>query len=169
MFNARQSTSSLFFKLPDTFRTFKDDKLLTYGIVLVVCGVLSIINATVAIFMRATKEYYLKDYTNTHWITSVSLVAGFSAILSQKLRMNYFLFASICLNSIGAMVFVGAFVFDCLNIREIRQIGKTLKSESLQSRIAPLVTYATFDILTSMISFAMCCGVLYESKKIAVR
>lgn len=154
------------FELPNNFKKLHSNKLLFYGLILFLSGMASVLNGAIATALEAVKSYHVAQYVNTHWITSTFVLAGLSTILAERLRINFFLFSSVCFNSLSVSIAVGSFIFDCININVVSLQQNVPYITKLKQ---PMIIYSVVDLITSAIAMVSAVLALVEIRRICGR
>ncbi|KHN85439.1 hypothetical protein Tcan_00383, partial [Toxocara canis] len=120
---------------------------------LVVIGVVSAMNGFLASCIQAEKSYNVQHYTNTHWITTVSIFAGLSACTLRSFSaITHTLALMIATNLFAVTIAAAALIADTFNIFIILRDFQALSANLLLSR---LQVYGMLSY--SIVDFLLCC------------
>ncbi|VDM49657.1 unnamed protein product [Toxocara canis] len=120
---------------------------------LVVIGVVSAMNGFLASCIQAEKSYNVQHYTNTHWITTVSIFAGLSACTLRSFSaITHTLALMIATNLFAVTIAAAALIADAFNIFIILRDFQALSANLLLSR---LQVYGMLSY--SIVDFLLCC------------
>lgn len=163
--------SSFLFGQPNSVERAPTRKLLVCGVGLSVCGIATTLSGAIASALEAEKTYHLEHFTNTHWITSVFLFAGISAVLVDKTKINAFLLLTVALCCASVAIGLIAIVADCVNIYIVSGVNiSTMAYTALtQLQLDVMLTYSIIDIVICIISTALCFVILTTVWRISSR
>uniref|UniRef100_A0A9J2PKR8 G-protein coupled receptors family 1 profile domain-containing protein n=1 Tax=Ascaris lumbricoides TaxID=6252 RepID=A0A9J2PKR8_ASCLU len=117
---------------------------------LMVVGGASIVNGFLASCLQAEKSYSMQHYTNTHWITTVSIFAGLSACsLRSFSTLTHSLALMIATNLFAMTIAAAALLADVFNIFVILRDFQALSSNLLFTRLQVygMLSYSVVDFL----------------------
>lgn len=165
-------TGQFLFGIPNSISKLYSNKLYLYGWLTVIMGILSLANASIATGLEGVKSYYITQYVNTHWITSIFVISGGTTILVERLHIDFFLFTAICTNLIALFTAIGAVIFDCANLHTVSRIDRgsdsvRATSDNIQTRA--MIAYSVIDIICCSAAFTFSLLTCLEMRSISKR
>ncbi|KAK6104441.1 putative integral membrane protein [Brugia pahangi] len=134
------------------------DKIHRTSRILTIVGVVSALNAFLAGCIQAEKSYHTEHFTNTHWITIISLFAGIASSLcpSFTLLSTSSIFA-IIVDIFALTICSAAVIADFFNVIAICKDFSSLTKNVFVTRIQVygLLSYSTVDMVLSAVSVAL--------------
>ncbi|MCP9264015.1 hypothetical protein DINM_006941 [Dirofilaria immitis] len=134
------------------------DKIRRNSRILIIVGIVSVMNAFLAGCIQAEKSYHTEHFTNTHWITIISLFAGIASLLcpSYSLMSTSFILA-IIVNIFTLAICSATVIADFFNIIAISRDFNVLIKNAFVTRIQVygLLSYSTMDMILSAVSVAL--------------
>ncbi|VDK54829.1 unnamed protein product [Anisakis simplex] len=120
---------------------------------LVVVGGISVMNGFLAGCIQAEKSYTMQHYTNTHWITTVSIFAALSAtFLRSFTTLSHSLILMITTNLFAITVAAAAAIADAFNVLIVLRDFQAILANVYFSKIQ---VYGMIGY--SMLDFLLCC------------
>ncbi|CAG9533531.1 unnamed protein product [Cercopithifilaria johnstoni] len=126
--------------------------------ILIIVGVLSVLNAFLAGCIQAEKSYHTEHFTNTHWITIISLFAGIASFICPS--FNHFstsFILAIIMNIFALAICSATVIADFFNVISIYKDFDTLIKNAFITKIQVygLLSYSAIDMVLSAISVAL--------------
>lgn len=112
------------------------DKIHRTSRILTIVGIVSVLNAFLAGCIQAEKSYHTEHFTNTHWITIISLFAGIASSLCPSFSLITTSFILAIIMDIFALAICSATVIaDFFNVIAICKDFGTLTKSAFITRI----------------------------------
>lgn len=134
------------------------DKIHRTSRILTIVGVVSALNAFLAGCIQAEKSYHTEHFTNTHWITIISLFAGIASSLCPSFTVLSTSSIFVIIVDIFALAICSAAVIaDFFNVIAICKDFSSLTKNVFVTRIQVygLLSYSTVDMVLSAVSVAL--------------
>uniref|UniRef100_A0A915PY28 Uncharacterized protein n=1 Tax=Setaria digitata TaxID=48799 RepID=A0A915PY28_9BILA len=134
------------------------DKTYRASRVLIIIGLVNVVNAFLAGCIQAEKSYHMERFTNTHWITIISLFAGIASSLSPSFTILSTSFILAIILDIFTLAICSATVIaDFFNIIAIFKDFESLINNAFVTRIQVygMLSYSILDMILSAGSVAL--------------
>ncbi|EJW81977.1 hypothetical protein WUBG_07114 [Wuchereria bancrofti] len=134
------------------------DKIHRTSRILTIVGVVSALNAFLAGCIQAEKSYHTEHFTNTHWITIISLFAGIASSLCPSFTfLSTLSILAIIVDIFALAICSAAVIADFFNVIAICKDFSSLTKNVFVTRIQVygLLSYSTVDMVLSAVSVAL--------------
>uniref|UniRef100_A0A0R3S750 G_PROTEIN_RECEP_F1_2 domain-containing protein n=1 Tax=Elaeophora elaphi TaxID=1147741 RepID=A0A0R3S750_9BILA len=134
------------------------DKIHRTSRILIIVSIVSVLNAFLAGCIQAEKSYHTEHFTNTHWITIISLFAGIASSLCPSFNLLSTSFILAVIMDIFALAICSAAVIaDFFNLIAICKDFSILTKNTFVTRIQVygLLSYSTVDMILSAVSVVL--------------
>ncbi|VBB27034.1 unnamed protein product [Acanthocheilonema viteae] len=134
------------------------EKIYRNSRILIIIGIVNVVNAFLAGCIQAEKSYHTEHFTNTHWITIISLFAGIASSICPSFNHLSipFIFA-IIVDIFALAISFATIIADFFNVIAIWKDFGTLTRNAFITKLQVygLLSYSTVDMILSAVSVAL--------------